>query len=152
MTSPVMIVADAHSRLKHRQHSTRSEPIRQPAADDLHPGVGIGECGKDEPELNRRQAELVPQGRCGHRDVHPIDVGDEIHQAQQEQHRVPDSQCGSDRYHSTSTPIGRQQCPRVEGERRSRECTYEVYVRETVVSANGWLVSDWRRIDRTRVV
>ena len=89
-----------------REHQARAEPIRQPAAGNLHGGVRIGERREDEPELGGRQPQLLPHRRSGHRDVHAIDVGDEVHQAEDEQHQVPDLQRQSGRTsHSRFTPI-----------------------------------------------
>jgi hypothetical protein len=87
---PVSVVAPAHSRLNATR--TRRGPNRRPPAGDLHRGVRICEGREDQPELDRRRPEILPHRGTRHRDVHAIDVGDEVHQAQDKQNEMPDPQ------------------------------------------------------------
>ncbi len=50
----------------------------------------LGECREDETELGGRQSKLLSKRWTGHRDVHPIDVCDEVPEAQDKQNEVPD--------------------------------------------------------------
>jgi hypothetical protein len=89
---PVRMVAAAQSKLSAAR--TRRGPNRS----DAHPpaiciaGVRIREGRENQSELDRRQPEILPHRGTRHRDVHAIDVRNEVHQAQDEQNEVPDLQ------------------------------------------------------------
>ena len=82
----VQLLAGRHApeRAQHRETGARTELISQPAAGNLHERVRIRECRKDDAELGRAQAHLLPHERTGHGDVDAIDVQDERHQAEAE--------------------------------------------------------------------
>jgi len=55
--------------------------IADPAADHLEDQIGIGEGGKDQAELGVGEEKLFLNLTGRRADVHPVDIGDEIHDA-----------------------------------------------------------------------
>ena len=73
---------DADDEPRDTERQTRTELITEPAADQLKDRIRIGKGGKRETERGVAEAEIfLDKRRCG-RDIYPVDVKDEIHQAQ----------------------------------------------------------------------
>jgi hypothetical protein len=70
------------------QRAAGAEAVAEPAADELEQRVRIGEGREDKAELGVAEAELGFDQRRRRRDVDPIDIEDEIHQAEQQQDLV----------------------------------------------------------------
>jgi len=68
------------------QRLARPETIADPAADHLEQQIRIGEGREDEAELGVREAQLLLDLARRRADVHPVDIGDEIHRAEHRQH------------------------------------------------------------------
>ena len=84
--SPVSTVAPAQMKRADRQRSPRAESVADPAADDLKQQIGIRERRKDEADLRVGKAEFLAELNRRGADVDAIDIGDEVHQAQQSEH------------------------------------------------------------------
>jgi hypothetical protein len=67
-----------------KERKPRPPFVAKPTAEYLEQRIRIGECGKDQPELGIAEAEFTLDRRCCRRDVHSVDIGDEIHQTQQD--------------------------------------------------------------------
>ena len=72
------------------EDAARAKAIGKPPTENLHRGIGIGEGGEHEPELDRAQTQIPARKRRGDGDVHPVDVGDEVHRAEDEKPPVTD--------------------------------------------------------------
>ncbi len=71
---------------EHRQRQARSKSVTHPAADDLKYKVRISKSGEDQPHLSIVQMQFVFEDGGRGADVHPDDVVDRIHQAEQDEH------------------------------------------------------------------
>jgi hypothetical protein len=60
--------------------------IADPAADNLKQQIGIGEGREYEAQLRIGEVKLLLNLACRGTDIHPVDIGDEIHRAQHRQH------------------------------------------------------------------
>ena len=68
------------------KHAAGTEPVAQPAAGDLKQRVGPGEGAEDDAHRHLVEAELFADlRRCG-RNIDAVEVGDEIHHADQQKH------------------------------------------------------------------
>ena len=72
-------------RAADQQRQARPKLVAEPAARNLKECVRIGECGDRDAELGVAKPEILLHRRCCRRDVDPIDVGDQVHQADDEQ-------------------------------------------------------------------
>ena len=72
----------------YEERSSRPDAIAQPAAKNLKDDVRIAECRQDERELCVRQCQLALDLRGSRRDVDPIDVGDQVHHAEEAEHQL----------------------------------------------------------------
>jgi len=68
------------------KRASRSEFVADPAADDLEQRVGKTKGAERAPKLRIVEAEICLDRGCRGRDVHPVDVGDEIHRAEEAEH------------------------------------------------------------------
>jgi hypothetical protein len=59
----------------------RPEAVAHPTADHLEEQIGISEGGKDQAELRVAETEFGLDFTGGGGDVHPVDIGNEVHQA-----------------------------------------------------------------------
>src|SRR6266404_7410051 len=62
-----------------------AESIAEPAARHLKRGVGPDECTEDDPHCDLVEAKFLGNDRCRGRNVHAIQIGDQIHQTDQYQ-------------------------------------------------------------------
>ena len=69
------------------QRASRTHSIAKPSAEHLKQDIRIGEGREDKSELRVRETELTSDLTRRGRDVHAIDVGDQVHQAQQAKNR-----------------------------------------------------------------
>src|SRR5262245_5039782 len=67
------------------QRPARSESIAYPSPEHLKREIGVSEDGEDQAILSGRQGQLAPDVAGRGRDVHAIDVRDQVHQTQEEQ-------------------------------------------------------------------
>src|ERR1700692_2918797 len=79
-TMPVKIAAAAD------QSPPCTEAITEPAAGHLEHEIGVAEGGEGQAQLGVRQSEFRLKGGGGARDVHPVDISDEVHCTQQNEH------------------------------------------------------------------
>jgi len=70
----------------HAQHQARPVFVADPAADDLEHGVAVEEGGGDPAVFDVAEAEFLAEGDGGGGDVDAVDIGDAVHQAEQQQH------------------------------------------------------------------
>ena len=95
ITNETAPVAAAVAAVMNDQYPTmsaktrRAETIVQPAAGDLEQGIGPDEGTEDDAHGDFVEAELLADDRRHGRDVHPIEIGDEVHQADQRQYVPP---------------------------------------------------------------
>ncbi len=75
------------------QHPSWSKLVAHPAAWDLEGGIAPGESAEDDPHGDLAEAEFPADEGCRRGDVHPVHIGDQVHQAQHEQD-VPTSMGG----------------------------------------------------------
>jgi len=68
-----------------KQGPPRPESIADPAAEDLEEEVGIPECRLQKAELDVREPQFLFDRVGRRRNVHAIDVRDQVHQAQEAQ-------------------------------------------------------------------
>src|SRR5665647_2589384 len=96
------------------QNIPRTESIAEPAAGNLKHGVGPAESAEDHTHRYFVEAKFLADDRRRGRDVHPIKVGDEVHQTDQYQY-VPTTHASTSYLsHVAFPPLSR--CP------RSAEC------------------------------
>ncbi len=67
------------------QRPARSESIAYPPPEHLEREIGVTEDREDQAILRGRQGQLASDFAGGRRDVHAIDVRDQVHQTQEEQ-------------------------------------------------------------------
>jgi hypothetical protein len=70
------------------QRLAGAEAVAHPTAEHLENQIGIGEGREDQAQLGVAEAELALDLAGGGGDVDPVDIGDEVHQAQQPKHDV----------------------------------------------------------------
>src|SRR6266436_8756950 len=68
------------------QRPARPEAVTDPAADHLEQQIRIGEGRKHQAELRIGETQFLLDAAGRGADVHPVDVGDEVHDAQHRQH------------------------------------------------------------------
>ncbi|MNY14098.1 hypothetical protein D3C86_1472600 [compost metagenome] len=62
----------------------RRNAVHQPAAGDLHGGIGPAECGENQPDVDRVDAQVAGQRRGGDRQVAAVQIVD--HHRDEQQH------------------------------------------------------------------
>ena len=75
----------ANDQAADAERQARPEFVAEIAADQLKQRVRIGERRKDQPKLGIAQAEIGLDQRRGGRDVDPIHIEDQVHQAEDQQ-------------------------------------------------------------------
>ena len=87
-TMPVHAVDAATSSAHMKQRDARSHAIAEPPAGDLEEGIRIGKGGKCDTELGCGEAQVLLHDRRRGRDIDPIDIENEVHQADREQDKA----------------------------------------------------------------
>ena len=85
--------AGPHRRRRHQQRAqkqreARPHAVAEPSAGDLEEGIGIGKRGKCDAELGCGKAEVLLHDRRRGRNIDPIDIENEVHQADREQDKA----------------------------------------------------------------
>ena len=80
-TMPVHTVDRRDQQRTQEQRQARPHAIAEPSAGDLEEGIGIGKSGKCDTQLRCGKAEVLLHDRRRRRDIDPIDVENEVHQA-----------------------------------------------------------------------
>ncbi len=70
------------------QAPPRPEPVGNPAAANLEQQIRIGEGREDQAEFRVRKMQVVLDTAGGRADIHAVDIGDEIHCAEQREHDI----------------------------------------------------------------
>ena len=70
------------------QRPARTEMVSDPAADHLEQQIGIGKGREHQAKLGVAEMEFLLDFAGRRADVHPVDIGDEIHDAEHRQHDV----------------------------------------------------------------